>query len=178
MKRAEIEQLLPGIFQRTAKPGDLLAALLDVMEELHRPDQEILDRLDAVFNPRRTDDSFVPLLAHWLDQASLLEGSSGDRLPARSQETISTGLGRLRELIASAAELSKWTGTSNGLLRFLHVATGDPHFEIRENVTGDGKPRPFHITVIAPPEMKLHRELITRIIESEKPACVTYELML
>jgi phage tail-like protein len=178
MKRAEIEQLLPGVFQRTAKPSTPLAALLDGMEALHQPSEAVLGRLDEFFNARRTRDDFVPLLARWLDLAFLLETPGGDKLRVRSNETISTGLGRLRELVASAAALSKWTGTAQGLRRFLHIATGEDGFEIRENVDRDGRPRPFHLTVVAPGSMKPHRDLIERIIDSEKPAYVTCELVL
>jgi phage tail-like protein len=178
MKRAEIEQLLPSIFQRTAKPGSPLVAVLETMEALHGPSEEVLGRLDEFFNPRRTRDDFVPLLARWLDLAFLLETPGGDKLKTRSSATISSGLGRLRELVASAAELSKWTGTAQGLRRFLQIATGEDGFEIRENVDRDGQPRPFHLTVVAPTRMQPHRDLIERIIASEKPAYVTSDLVI
>ncbi len=178
MKRAEIEQLLPGIFQRTARAGTPLAALLEVMEALPAASEDVLARLDEYFNPLRARDDFVPLLAHWLDLAFLLETPGGDKLNPRSSETISTGLGRLRELIASAAQLSKWTGTAPGLRRFLQIATGDDGFEIRENVDRDGRSRPFHLTVVAPVTLKAHRNLIERIIASEKPAYVTCDLVI
>jgi phage tail-like protein len=178
MKRAEIEQLLPGVFQRTAKPGGPLAALLEAMEGLHQPTEDVLAHLDEFFYSRRTSDKFVPLLARWLDLAFLLETPGGDKLKTRSSETISTGLGRLRELVASAAELSKWTGTAQGLRRFLHIATGESGFEIRENLDREGRLRPFHLTVVAPASMKPNRDLIERIIESEKPAYVTCELVI
>ncbi len=178
MKPAEIERLLPGVLQRTAKPGGPLVALLEVMEELHRPSEGALDQLDEFFNPRRTRDDFVPLLARWLDLAFLLETPGGDKLKTRSSATISTGLGRLRELVATAAELSKWTGTAKGLRQFLQIATGEDRFEIRENVDREGRPRPFHLTVVAPASMKPHRDLIERIIMSEKPAYVTSDLVI
>lgn len=178
MKRVEIEQLLPGIFQRTAKPGGPLVALLEVMEALHLPSEQVLARLDEFFNARRTRDDFVPVLARWLDLAFLLETPGGDKLKTRSSGTISTGLGRLRELVASAAELSKWTGTTLGLRHFLHIVTGEDGFEVRENLDSDGKPRPFHLTVVAPESMRLHKDLIERIVESEKPAYVTSEVVI
>jgi hypothetical protein len=86
-------------------------------------------------------------------------------------------LGRLRELIAQAAFLSQWRGTSRGLLRFLEAATGVQGFAIDEQVPGpDGLPRPFHLRVRAPQTTKPYSVLIERIIEIEKPAYVTYEL--
>jgi phage tail-like protein len=178
MKQAEIEQLLPGVFQRTAKAGSPLAALLGVMEAQHAPSESVLARLDEFLDPRRTRDDFVPLLARWLDLAFLLETHGGDKLRPRSSETISTGLGRLRELVASAAELSRWTGTAQGLRLFLQIATGERAFEIREHVDREGRHRPFHLTVVVPTSMNAHRDLVERIIASEKPAYTTCDLVL
>ena len=47
MHREEIEQLLPGVFQRSARPGSALVALLDGMAALHEPVEDVLQRLDA-----------------------------------------------------------------------------------------------------------------------------------
>ena len=88
----------------------------------------------------------------------------------------STGLGRLRELTASAATLSRWRGTRKGLLLFLAVATGSTEFDINEQVIEDGRVKPFHLHVTAPRHLEGHGDLIRRIIELEKPAYVTYEL--
>jgi len=182
MKRSDIEQLLPSVFQRTLRPGRPLGALLETMEALHAPSEDILARLDELFNPRRTRDNLVPVLARWVDLGFLLERPGGDKLRAPPLDSISTGLGRLRELIASAATLSKWTGTAQGLRRFLEIATGEKGFEILENKVrvNDGKDtvdRPFHLTVIVPESLQAHRDLIRRIVESEKPAYVTYSLI-
>jgi phage tail-like protein len=161
MRSPEIERLLPGVFQRTVQPESPLAALLEVMEALHAPSEEVLSHLEAHFDPRRAPDRFVPFLARWV----------GMDLP------VTTGLGRLRELVAAAVEISRWRGTARGLLLFLTTATGRTDFEVDEQVLGpDGRPRPFHVRVRAPAEVSAHRLLLERIIEREKPAYVTYEL--
>jgi phage tail-like protein len=161
MKSAEILRLLPGVFQRTARASSPLAALLSVMEALHAPSEQVLENLDALFDPRRAPDRFVPFLARWVDLD----------LP------VTTGLGRLRELAAAGVELSRWRGTARGLLLFLSTATGRQDFELDEKVPGpNGLPRPFHIRVRAPGELAPHRPMLERIIELEKPAYVTYEL--
>jgi len=72
MKRNAIRHLLPGIFQRTVLPGNPITALLEVMEKLHEPSEQILQNLDATFDPRRTPDSFVPFLARWVAQPAEL----------------------------------------------------------------------------------------------------------
>src|SRR5437867_568117 len=142
MKCGEIERLLPSVFQRTLHAGGPLGCLLEVMEALHAPAEGVLAGLDAKFDTRRTEDGFVPFLARWVDLERIFEPqASGASSTARPP--ISTGLGRLRELTAAAAWLSKWRGTARGLRRFLHTATGETHFEIKENVDSAGRPRLF-----------------------------------
>jgi phage tail-like protein len=177
MKRSEIEQLLPVIFQRTSNPGNPLYGLLQVMEELQAPSEEVLRRLDSYFDPRRTTDKFVPYLAYWADLTRLFDETLNpkDQAPfARS--SIASGLGRLRELIASAAYLSQWRGTKKGLLNFLQTATGFRDFNIQENLDLEGNPKQFHVSIQAPKESAEYHDLIRRIIELEKPAYVTYDL--
>ncbi|HVR84197.1 MAG TPA: hypothetical protein VMU54_07800, partial [Planctomycetota bacterium] len=90
---------------------------------------------------------------------------------------ISSGLGRLRELVAGAAYLSQWRGTWRGLGRFLEIATGVSGFTVEESVAGtDGELIPFHIRIGVPRNARVHRTLIERIITLEKPAYVTFEL--
>lgn len=175
MKRNDIEQLLPLIFQRTLRGGSPLSAILDVMETLHAPNEALLRDIASFFNPYETRDDFVAYLAGWVDLKWVLTstGQMDDASPA-----VSTGLGRLRELIAAAAYLSKWRGTRKGLESFLNIATGCEHFQIDEHPSDDrGQDRPFHIRVKAPAPTRRHRELIQRIIEREKPAYVTYDLV-
>ena len=176
MKRTEIEQLLPGIFRRTICRGNPLYALLEVMEALHAPSEAVLERLEMYLDPYRTPDHFVPYLACWLDLGRLL--ADADRgLQESTTPSFASGLGRLRELIAAAAYLSKWRGTRKGLQRFLETATGLAGFAIDEQVPDeDGRPKPFHILVRAPAAAEQYRGLVERVIEMEKPAYVTYAL--
>ena len=162
MLRREIERLLPGVIQRTLPESPLLVGLLDAMAQLHAPSEAALEELPANFDPRRAPDAFIPFLARWVDLD----------LP------VTTGLGRMRELIASAVELSQWRGTARGLLRFMEVATGETGFRVDDRVPDPktGRPRPFHVRVIAPQGLEPHRPMLERIIELEKPAYVTYEL--
>ena len=178
MQQDEIRQLLPAVFQRTVREGNPLAALLGLMEVLHAPSEAALERLDATFNPRRTTDEFVAFLAYWVDLDRLFEDEpTGKWQVGFSRHPMTSGMGRLRELVASAAYLSQWRGTKKGLLLFLQIATGIENFEIEEQVLDDkGRLMPFHIRVRAPEESLVHEHLIERIIELEKPAYVTYEL--
>lgn len=177
MKRTEIERLLPEVFRNTIVDGSPLVALLDTMERLHDPDEQVLANMDGYFDPNRTEDRFVPLLSRWLDLERLFVRSATVSSDADNVTPISTGMGRLRELVARAAYLSKWRGTRIGLIAFLETATGSTGFVVDEHVLDDaGRPRPFHVRVIAPAAVRAHLALIERIIDLEKPAYVTYEL--
>lgn len=169
MKRAEIERLLPTVFRDTVRyPDNPLADFLDVMEDLHAPTEVILKDIARFFDPYHTPDRFVPYLATWVDLERLLYETAYARTPS----PWPSGTGRLRELIAAAAFLSEWRGTSKGLLRFLEVATGLTGFTVVENPDR----RPFHVAFHAPATSVRFRGLIQRIIEQEKPAYVTYDL--
>ncbi|HEY6292469.1 MAG TPA: hypothetical protein VI455_13040 [Terriglobia bacterium] len=178
MKQNEIKHLLPGIFRRTLREGNPLSAIVEIMEALHAPSEEKLRGLDANFDPRRAPDAFVPFLARWVDLDRLFERPLEATQPRRSTpRMLPSGLGRLRELVASAAYVSQWRGTSKGLLLLLETATGMSGFEIEERVPGPGgRPRPFHFQLRVPLEAASCRSLIERIVESEKPAYVTCEI--
>lgn len=175
MKKAQIKRLLPAVFQTAVRPGNPLFAILDVMEAMHAPVESALDHLDVTFDPHRAPDAFVPYLASWVDLEVLLDVPRAQGLT--SAPSLSTGLGRLRELTAAAMTLSQWRGTRKGLCLFLETATGATGFEVEEQVLDSGgRARPFHLRITAPQELAEHRILIERIVELEKPAYVTYEL--
>jgi phage tail-like protein len=177
MKKEQIKRLLPSVFQQTAAPGHPLSAILDVMEAMHVPSEFALEHLHTIFDPYRTPDEFVPYLASWVDLEALLDMPRVPG-PVSSPPSFSTGLGRLRELTAAAVTLSQWRGTRKGLQLFLETAMGIKGFEIDEETTGsNGKSRPFHLKITAPEQLAEHRPLLERIIELEKPAYVTYELL-
>jgi len=175
MKRTEIERLLPGIFQRTVRPGNPAFALLEVMEALHAPSEAILEDVHRIFDPHRTPEAFLPFLARWVNLERLFAGSR-DRGSLRSSFLLTTGRGRLRELIAAAADLWRWRGTRKGLVLFLETATGVRGFEILGDTRDDGTPEPFGLVVRIPAAAARHEPLIERIVDLEKPAHVTYRL--
>ncbi len=179
MKRSEIEQLLPRVYQSALSEPSPLVALLEVMEQLHAPDEALLEQIESTFSPYRTPESFVPYLSQWLDlERFFLLCGRGNEGPDASTDALSTGNGRLRELMAAAAYLSQWRGTRQGLRRFLETATGVSGFELDEQVRdAEGLPLAYHIRVSAPQVCARHRALIEQIIEQEKPAYVTYELV-
>lgn len=170
MNRPDIELLLPDNYRRAVLPGTALGAVLDVMETLHAPDEEILAGLDRFFDSRRAPEAFVPYLARWVDLGPLLDRLA--ELLGGDQE-FPSGNGRLRDLVAVAAYLSRWRGTHRGLVAFLEVGTGVPGFQVEEDADG----RPFHLRFVAPAGALPYRALVETIVEQEKPAYTTHELV-
>lgn len=173
MKRQAIEQLLPEVIQRTLYPGSPLAAILDVMEAMHARDEEILDHIQRYFSPYLAPAEWIPSLALWLDLGHTLaaSGDAGVGEPA-------SGMGHLRNVLANAADLAKWRGTAYGLQRMLEMATGTPGFVIDEQIRdASGAVRPFHIRITIPEAAAAHWEQVRRIVEAERPAYVTYEIV-
>ncbi len=161
MRRADIERLLPEVISRTIRDESPMGSLLGIMELMHVPAEKVLDDVEVNFSPRRCRDRFVRLLASWVDL----------------DVPVTTGIGRHREWINRAVELSHWRGTGRGLRASLETATGVTGFEFDESVPGpDGLPRPFHMKVSVPEKVKAHRDMVVAIIEREKPAYVTYEI--
>ena len=174
MRRNEIEQLLPGVYQLALHPLETsalvsdtrLAGLLDAMEELHDPAEQILMRLDSYVDPRRAPDAFVTYLAGWVDL---------DWLAVSGR--VTTGPGRLRELVSVAMEESRWRGSARGLVAFLVAATGTSGWTIEESPSDDdGRPQPFHLRIHGPASVAAHAAMVERIVDAEKPAAVTYEV--
>lgn len=176
MKHQEIKQLLPETFQRTDQADSPLYGLLEVMEALVEPTEDILRQLAFYFNPYTTPEKFLPFLASWVDLDRFFPSFHNPSLPDLDS-LQDLGTGRLRELIVAAPQLSKLRGTATGLQLFLETATGLTGFEIDENILPeDNDVLPFHIKISAPKSAQQHLALIERIIEQEKPAYVTYSL--
>jgi len=176
MKSAEIELLLPEIFRRTLSPGNPLLGFVDIMEVLQIPSEDVLTHLERFFDPYRAPDLFVPYLAGWVDLDQVWI-QAPEEFTAKTLPLFPAGVGRLRELVANAAYLSRWRGTARGMLAFLEIATGSRGFAIDETVPdADGQPIPFHIRVRAPQAAAAYQGLVKQIVELEKPAYVTFEL--
>ena len=172
MDSQTIARLLPGVFQRTL-PADLhnsqspLAALLTLMAALQQPTEETLGGLERYFDAYTAPDAWVFYLASWLDLEPLYVESS-----LRTDYTFAPGIGRLRILMLAAIALSNERGTYRGLRRFLQIALGFEEFDVREDSS-----QSFHIQVFYPPAAATYLPLINRIVQVEKPAYVTYELV-
>lgn len=166
MRRQAIERMLPAAFQRAATANSPLWSLLWVMEDLHAPDEAILDSVDELFVPYRTRERFVAYLASWLALDHLLPPPGG------STDDVDIPLGRLRNLVAEGAALAQWRGTPTGLRRTLEIATGVTGFVLEEPAD-----RPFHVVVHVPPAAADQIPLVRRVVATEKPAATTSDIV-
>lgn len=172
MRADDVARMLPWIFQAEFDdPGKQgrspLAALLAVMEAMHEPVEAVLGSVDTPFAPYRAPDGFVAYLTMWVDLAWLvMPGAGGVAVP------VPGGTGRLRDLVAEASELSASRGTAKGLARFLELATGTGPVVIDEDPEVA-----FAVRVTMPAASQPSDVLVRRIIEIQKPAHVTYNLI-
>jgi phage tail-like protein len=168
MRPPDVESLLPAVFQRTALPGSPLTALVEVMSALQEPAEQALRTFPDHLSAYRTPDAFVPYLASWVDLDRLLTDQPYDDSETRAP--YPAGVGRLRELVVQAARHSAWRGTHAGLVHLLVTATGVGGFAVEE-------PAPFRIRVRVPAAARAYEPLVRRVVESEKPAAVSAEVV-
>ncbi len=164
MKPADIEKLLPWIFQSTLNNEDNpLHGFIDVMSKLHEPTEIAFANLHAYFNPYQTPENFLPFLARMVNVHTYL---------SPYPPYLASGTHHLRNLIARAVPLSSQRGTQHGLQSFLEIATGVENFRVRES-----RRKPFHLEVIVPVDARQFTRLIDDIMTYERPAYTTYELL-
>lgn len=157
MKSTEIKDLLPGCMQQAIESHVGYAALLDVMSQLHSTPEQMLAAFPDYLNPRKTPDRFIHYLLSWL---------------GLSDATAGIQTQNLRVLMENYATLSRRRGTKNGLELFLHLAFGCRGIYIKDD------PRTFHFTVYLPSNFKGQERTVQRIIEHEKPAHLTFALVM
>lgn len=175
MDSAAIAKLLPGLFRDSCERGGVLDALLVVMEGCLMPSERVLSSLDAWFDPRRAPDDFLRLLATWTSLIPYVGGVEFEGTDRRTRWSVDSG--NLRELVANVASLARLRGTREGLLAMLEIATGIKGFEIDENPPGeDGRAQPYCFRVRAPTSAKMLDDLVSHIVEREKPAFVTAKI--
>ena len=175
MRADRIAQLLPENYRASNQPESVLDGLLGAMEALHELDEQILADVDRYFDPARSPTKFLPMLAAWLDLGGYVEWSGGR--PGAGAPRFAPGMERLRVLITRAPDHNARRGTRAALEDFLEAATGHA-FSIEESPPdGRGRPRPFHIVVHAPREALRFAELVERIVEAERPAYATFEII-
>jgi phage tail-like protein len=144
---------LPGIYHT-----DFLSRLLALFESILVPIEWNVDSFDLFLHARSAPYSFLPWLSNWFDIIFDASWNEDQR----------------RMLLSEAGKIYARRGTRWALSRVLEIYTGvEPKIV---EFTEDLKPHTFKITVSG--SKGLDRELITRILDTNKPAHTTYKLTL
>jgi phage tail-like protein len=179
------QQFLPNFYREI----DFVGRFLQIFEATLEPDVQILSNLWAYLDPLTAPIGMLEFLAHWVGW--------------KNQPYLT--LEQQRNLIRNAIEIYRWRGTRRGLRLYLYLATRLPlddhimnedekHIGIYEFFNSGfvldktrlgydailGGVRPFHFTVRLRPEpdRPIEEALVRTIIEQEKPAFCSYELII
>jgi phage tail-like protein len=182
---SEYMKFLPVLYREV----DFIGRFIKIFEQAYQPAIDSFNVMWANLDPLTAPTAILPFLAHWV----------GWEL-----ESI-WNLDQQRRLIRRAVEIYRWRGTRKGLRLYLHLYTGlpldedipdennkhisitepfGPSFILGETPLGEGYlagGQPFHFRVcLRPnhPNMQLYEQLIRRIIDQEKPAFCTYDLVI
>ncbi|UCG24525.1 MAG: phage tail protein I [Chloroflexota bacterium] len=146
-------QYLPGIYQT-----DFMARFLAIFESVAAPIEWNVENFDLYLDPDTAPAGFLPWLANWFALAFDPTWSERQR----------------RTLLAEAHEIYGRRGTKRGLARVLEIYTGvEPYIlDLEDDVD------PFTFTVKLPlHENDVDRHLLERIVDANKPAHTSYQLL-
>lgn len=175
---------LPAIYREV----DFISRFLTIFEQAFDPAVQTIDVLWAYLDPLTAPESLLPFLAHWV------------AWPIEHRWDIK----QQRRLIRNAVELYRWHGTRRGLRFYLHLYTELPlddnlpevekHISIeeifthgfvmgetvigRDSMLGGGRPFHFIVRLRPEPDKQIDERLVKDIIEREKPAFCTYDLLI
>jgi phage tail-like protein len=152
-----------------------IGRFLMIFESVLSPIERTIDNVPHYFDPHVTPEEFVPWLASWV--ALDLD----DNWPLHLQ----------RELVARAAELSRWRGTRRALAERMRLYTGHTPLVVENSDglrlgqdamlgvntrMGEFHPHTIQVTVLVAGGTEIDEQVLRRIIEAEKPAHVAYTL--
>ncbi len=177
---------LPNIYRETDFSGRFLA----IFEQAFEPVVQTMDAMAAHLDPLTAPEALLPFLAYWVG------------CPVNPQWSVA----KQRRLIRQAIALYQWRGTKRGLRLYLHLYTDLPlgddipneadkpisitelastGFVLDDSDLGEGAMlgggRPFHFIVRLrqqSPDQAIDEAVVRQIIEREKPAFCTYELII
>ncbi len=168
---------------------DFISRFIKVFEQAFEPVVNSFTSMWANLDPLTAPEALLPFLSHWVAWSS----------------DPSWDLHQQRQLIKRAIELYRWRGTRKGLRLYLHLYTGLPlddqmpseadraiaitepfgrGFELGgsslgvDAVIGGGQPYQFAVRLRLTAGSLIDEPLVRRIIDHEKPAFCTYELII
>jgi phage tail-like protein len=152
--RSSYLKYLPSFFSKDS----LMDRFLLIFESILGPIEQLTDHMPLLLDPRTMPADLLPWVASWLDL------TLNENWPEA----------RRRDLIRSASELYRWRGTRQGLSRYLEVYAG-----VTPELDDDLKePHTFQVTLRVPADEPVDETLVRAIIEAEKPAHTTYNLLI
>lgn len=177
-------EFLPVLYREV----DFIGRFMKIFELAFQPAIDSFKLMWANIDPLTAPKALLPFLAHWVAWPT-------DSIWSLEQQ---------RRLISRAVELYRWRGTRKGLRLYLHLYTGlpldedlaneaDKHISITEPfgesfILAEAKlgtavlagGRPYHFVVRLRPHHPdtIREELVRMVIEQEKPAYCTYELLI
>lgn len=146
-------QYLPGIYHT-----DFMARFLAIFESVLAPIEWNVDNFDLYLNPKTAPPDFLPWLADWFS------------ITFDSSWTVE----QKRQLLVEANKIFARRGTAWALSRVLEIYTGHEP----EILDLEKDQDPFTFTVKLPvTEKEVDRQLIEQIIDANKPAHTSYNLL-
>jgi phage tail-like protein len=178
-------EFLPVLYREV----DFIGRFMKIFEQAFQPVVNSYSAMWANIDPLTAPQAQLPFLAHWVGWQ--LDSISGD-------------IKQQRRLIRRAVEIYQWRGTRKGLRLYLHLYTGlpldehipneaDKHISITEPfgpsfILGEAKlgtavlagGQAYHFIVRLRPNRpnSIDERLVKKIIDQEKPAFCTYELLI
>lgn len=158
MEVDKILRLLPSIFQESARANDASSPfllLLQVMEDMHQPIEDLVFDLPALVTPEKCPHDFLPVLRRFLTT------------------NFDTPLDPFceRELLACYARLHGTSGQEKALEEVLRLTLG--HLDISIEEAAD---TPFHLIVHTPQSLRAQAALVEDVLNRFKPAHLTSEI--
>lgn len=178
-------EFLPVLYREV----DFIGRFIKVFEQAYQPAIDSFNVMWANLDPLTAPRAILPFLAHWV---------------AWQVDSV-WNLDQQRRLISRAVEIYRWRGTRKGLRLYLHLYTGlplndelpneaDKHISITEPfgpsfILGDAQigsavlagGQAYHFIVRLRSDNShnnINEQLVRKIIEQEKPAFCTYELLI
>lgn len=161
---APIGAMLPAVFA----DDDLAQRFVGGLDEVLAPVLNVLDCLDAYFDPALTPLDFAQWLSTWV-------GAETDGTEPEA---------RLRAAVAAAARLHRVRGTRRGLSEAVRLAFGvDPEISESGGATWNarplgpvpGTPRPYlHVTLRLPDPTPADTHRLDSLVAAARPAHMPY----
>lgn len=144
---------------------DFLHRFLQIFQDIGDSVLHQIDVLDRMFDPTVAPDPMVRSMGRWIG-LEWLDSSHDDAVQ--------------RQAVLEYAQLLRWRGTRRGLETLLSFMSGGEDVTVEDSggiyPEGEAPRHPPHVRMSMPGSILTHDDDVIRIIRSELPASVTFEL--